>query len=356
MAHMVRPLVVGGVIGLLAGGTVGGQAPDTAARGATVLAEARKALGGEERLAAIRRLAIKGETRRMQGNQTIEGDVEILVELPDKYLRREELLLGGPAGLLVERVEALNGSEAWERVDGNLPGRRGGFGDGGRGGFDGGRDGRGGFGGGRGAIGELLSGIAGGRGQPNIDPAVLREAQRRARQAEFARLLLGILLWTDAPVAWIGTAQSPDGTADVIEITPKEAPPMRLLVDAATRMPLMITWQGGQGGGGRGGVGRGGRGQGRGPEASAATPTSQSPAESNASALAAQVGGGRRGGGPAAMQASVQMHLGDYKTVNGIKLPHLITRGTDGQTSEELEIKSYRLNPNFRADTFIEGK
>jgi len=46
------------------------------------------------------------------------------------------------------------------------------------------------------------------------------------------------------------------------------------------------------------------------------------------------------------------MHLSEYKAVNGIKLPHLITRGTNGETSEEWAIKSYRINPNFKANTF----
>jgi hypothetical protein len=46
------------------------------------------------------------------------------------------------------------------------------------------------------------------------------------------------------------------------------------------------------------------------------------------------------------------MHLSDYKVVNGIKLPHMVTRGTNGQTAEEWIIKSYRLNPTFKANTF----
>ena len=46
------------------------------------------------------------------------------------------------------------------------------------------------------------------------------------------------------------------------------------------------------------------------------------------------------------------MHLSDYKVVNGVKLPHLITRGTNGQTAEEWSIKSYRINPNFKGNTF----
>jgi len=36
----------------------------------------------------------------------------------------------------------------------------------------------------------------------------------------------------------------------------------------------------------------------------------------------------------------------------GVKLPHLITRGTNGQTAEEWAIKSYRINPNFKGNTF----
>ena len=46
------------------------------------------------------------------------------------------------------------------------------------------------------------------------------------------------------------------------------------------------------------------------------------------------------------------MHLSDYKTVNGIKLPHLIQRGPNGETTEELVVKSYKINPSFKADTF----
>ena len=70
-------------------------------------------------------------------------------------------------------------------------------------------------------------------------------------------------------------------------------------------------------------------------------------------------GGGRRGGGGAQgsgpqPQTTLEMHLAEYKAVNGIKLPHLITRGADGTTQEELKIKSFKINPNFKADTFTQ--
>jgi len=46
------------------------------------------------------------------------------------------------------------------------------------------------------------------------------------------------------------------------------------------------------------------------------------------------------------------MHLAEYKTVNGIKLPTLITRSVGGETREEMTIKNYKINPNFKANTF----
>jgi hypothetical protein len=133
-----------------------------------------------------------------------------------------------------------------------------------------------------------------------------------------------MLVWfltTDAPVSWVGTAESPEGNADVIEVKPAEGNPTRVFLDAATHMPLMLTTSGFGGRGRRGGNPGG-----------------------------AQPGDGGRGGAPA--QVTIETHLSEYKTVGGIKLPHLITRGVNGQTNEEWEIKNYRINPNFKANTF----
>jgi hypothetical protein len=46
------------------------------------------------------------------------------------------------------------------------------------------------------------------------------------------------------------------------------------------------------------------------------------------------------------------MFLSEYKTVNGVKLPHLLVRGAGDQVTEEWVIRNYRINPNFKADTF----
>jgi hypothetical protein len=322
-----------------------------AAKGASLLAEARKAIGGEDKLAAIKRLEVKGISRRSAGNTNIEGDLSIFIELPDKFRRNESISFGGGGGG-IDRVEVLNGADSWEETNG-------GGGRGGRGGFFGG-DG-GGFRGGRGD---------GGGGRAQISPADLerlRQNQLQNRKADFGRLMLAFLLTTDSPATWIGTAQSPDGNADVLEVA-VAGTPVRLLLDAASHMPLMMTWQGAapqRGGGGRGGRGRrgdqgGANPQGaRGGDAAAAAPADGAAAANAPAAPAdgaappqARRGGQGDGRGGGFQPATFEMHLSEYKVVNGVKLPHLITRGSTGQTSEEIEIKSYKVNSNFKANTF----
>src|SRR5687767_5889108 len=63
--------------------------PESAARAEQVLVEARKALGGDK-LAAIKTLTATGRTRRVRGDNLVPIEFEILIELPDKYVRIDE--------------------------------------------------------------------------------------------------------------------------------------------------------------------------------------------------------------------------------------------------------------------------
>jgi hypothetical protein len=336
--------LVGGLVLLAFSSTTAGQTEDTA-KGAALLAEARKAIGGEEKLAAVKRLQVKGEMRRGQGNLTLDGDSEVFFELPDKFRRNESLTLG-PGGPGTERVEVLNGNDVWEENTGG----RGGFGGGdfrGRGGDFGG------FGGRRGDLGAVFGGGNDqGRGQ-GIDPERLKEAQLRARRTEVARLLLAFLLTTDSPVAWIGTAQAPEGTADVLEVKSADGATTRLFLESTTHMPLMMTWSIGGQRAGRGGQagGQGGQGRARGGDAAPQAGATPAPPAATPGAAVDTVQG-RRGRGFGGTPATLEMHLSEYKVVNGLKLPHLITRGTNGETAEEWVIKSYRINPTFKGNTF----
>ena len=302
------------IAAISAGPTI--AAAQDVSKGAALLAEARRALGGEDRLRAIKTLDVRGGFKRAAGQTTLEGELQVRVEAPDKLRRDEDVSLpgGGPA---VVRTEVLNGSTVWEDISGGGGTSAARFGRGER---DGGSAGAGRNGGGR----------------APIDPAQLEQAQRRARQIELSRFMLAWLLNVDGPAAWVATAESPDGNADVIEITPASGPVTRLFLDQATHLPLMITWQG---------VapqliavarGRGGRRGGEAPDAAA------QPAD-----------GGRSAAGRGAReQATLQMTLANYKTVNGVKLPHLITRGVNDMTIEEWTVSSYRLNPSFKTDVF----
>jgi hypothetical protein len=289
-SSLARPFIVSTLVLVCAANA---RAQD-AAKGASLLAQARQALGGEDKLRAVKTLQVKGDFKRLAGQNTIEGALEVRMERPDKLRRDEDLSPpgGGPA---IVRTEVVNGTQVW---DDNSGGTLGGFG--GRG------FGRGGFGGRRG-IGPDAQ--APGAPAPAIDPVQLHERQRITRQADLARFRLIWLLDTDAPAAWVGTAESPDGKADVLEIQTTDGP-ARLFLDQATHKPLMLTWHGA-------GLGRRGR-----------------------------------GGDPAPPQPTLQMTLGEYKAFNGIQLPQHVTRGVNGQTLEEWNVKSYSINPSFKADVF----
>ena len=328
------------VIAIAVAATVhAGQAEDAAAKAATILAETRKALGGDDKLAAIKRLEVKGTVRRAANEVNIEGDLEIALELPDKYLRKESIVLGG-GGQGLDRTEGLNGTQAWEEMkfgggvnfDGEFGGNRGGR---------------------QGAAGDGRQGAAG--AQPAVDPERQKELQLRTRQTEVTRVLLATLLTSTAPVRWIGTAVSPQATAEVLEIQTADGTPTRVLIDSKTYMPLMLTWTGipqdplaalaaragfrGRGRGGRGGFGvPGGGRQGGGQQGAPQRQGGAAPTDARADALA--------------QPTTIRMFLSEYKAVNGVKLPHLMVRGAGDQVTEEWVIRNYRINPTFKADTF----
>src|SRR5580765_1846860 len=110
-----------------------------AAKGSMLLAEARKAIGGDDKVAAVKRLQVSGTFLRSTGpDQIVDGDFDVFIELPDKYRKNE---LTGFAGANVDRTEALNGADVWDdTAGGNAGGRPFGGGGGFRGGGGGGGD------------------------------------------------------------------------------------------------------------------------------------------------------------------------------------------------------------------------
>jgi hypothetical protein len=268
-------------------------AQDTAARAAAVLDTARKAIGGSDHLSAVKTLQASGDIRRSMGEMQMEGEIELLVETPDK-LRRNETI-GMPGGAMMIRTEVLNGTEVW---DDNSQ---------------------------RGGMGGHMQMVMRGPGGAEMDETRRKDLQRRMRRMELSRYMLAWLLATDAPVSYAGVAEAPDGRADVLEITAVEGPALRLFVDQATHMPLMIQWRGPQP---RMMIRRGPGGPG--PEQMARDAAAEGPPP----------------------EATFEMRFDDYRKIDGIQLPHQISRAMNGTVNEEWTVKSYKLNAPFKSSTF----
>jgi hypothetical protein len=277
-------------------GAVVGEPAHDLVKGAGLLAELRNKLGGEAQFAAVQTLEMTGQSGRAMGNGVVEGDFEFRISQPDKFRRNESLTISGGA-LGISIVQVLNGPDVLDEssLDGSAVSQLGG-----------GRN--------RGGIGNIASLLSGGFQIPaNATPEERQEAQRRSVATEMERLLMAVLLTSPAPVAWIGMAESSDGMRDVLEFHTPDDVATRLLVDSETRMPRMMTWTG----------------------------------------VAPQLGNFDRGGrSDAAAPTAITMYLSDYKTVDGLKLPHLIQRGPNRETTEEFAVKSYRINEKFDDDVF----
>jgi hypothetical protein len=315
------------ILGLMVLAAVAGQTTDSNA----VLAGARAALGGEKRLSAVRSFVATGQTRQVRGDNLVPIEFEISVELPDKYVRRDEIPAqeSGPTSI------GFSGASLIQVPVPPLPVARAG-------------------------------------GPPPPSPAQL-EAGRAARalgvKQDFARLMLGMFAASFAgyplTFTYIGEAEAPQGRADVIEV--KGSGPAAPIVTPGRgpAPPSAPTPEPGRGSDGARGVepGRGGdsaRGAdgGRGPEAGR--------------------GPGRGPGGPPAnftlrlfvykethlpimvsWDAPVQgkpveqrLYYADYRDVDGMKFPFRLRRASGADTTEETTFDRFRINAKIDPNKF----
>lgn len=311
-------------------------------RVADILAATRKAMGGEDKVAALKALTAEGPFRRSMGGRDMEGVVTVTIARPDKMKRVEEMQMGGMVGgPMIERTSVLAGATSWEDSQN-----------------------RGGMGGGMRI--QIATAGPGGPGGPGAaaTPAQLDEARTRRMRVEFHRLMAALI--ADAGTPWVdaGIAESPDGKADILETKEETGRTLRLFIDQNTKLPLMVQYQDPKprimmsGGPGPGGPGRGpgAPGGGAGAPGSGAGP-----------------GGGAMRGGPggpppmtpeemqkrlAEMQrtppemGTYAMHLSDFKKVDGVMLPHKIETSLDGEPNQEWTIEKYRVNPAIKPETW----
>ena len=355
---------------------------------AAILAAARQALGGDAKLSAVKSFTATGRTRQVRGDNLVPIEFEIFVELPDKYLRKDEV----PAQESGPNATGFNGEEFLQDPPPAAPPTP-----------------------------------PGGAGAAAPNPAV-QEAARKARvttvKQDFARLTLGMFAasFPTYPLTftYVGEAEAPQGKADVIDAKGPNNFTLRLFVNQQNHLPLMVSWQGpapgrGRGPGGPGmpggappGAGRGAApaggpgdrgappagaapGQGGAPPAGergaspagerapastgdrgapaptgdrgAAAPGSDrgaaAPGSERGAAPAGDRGagpGGRGmppGGGPAGTPPPEnRLYFADYRDVDGMQFPFRLRRAVGPDTVEETTFDRFRVNAKIDSKRF----
>lgn len=271
------------------------SAQDAAGKAQQLIAQARAALGGEK-LKSLNSLSASGSLRRKMGQMEMSGELQIDLLLPDKMLRVETISMMG--GIELTRMEAINGSNVWTDQQ---------------------------TGGGGGGVVMIRRGNDTPHGQA---------MQQNAIRAEAARTMLGWLLTTSsafpAEYKYAGEAESPDGKADVLDITGPDNFAARLFLDQKGHKPLMLTYKG--------------------RKARVMMRTMQGPprseeeikkevAEAEAKAAAEPL-------------VEYQVVFGDYREINGISFPHRLTKSVENEVNEEWEFTKVKLNPQLKPEKF----
>jgi hypothetical protein len=183
--------------------------PAAVARADDILKATRQALGGAK-LASIKTLVASGQTKRVRGNNIVPIEFEIDLELPDKYLRKDE----SPAEESDPTSTGFNGDDLIQLPAPSMP---------------------------------AMPARPG--GPPAPGPAQL-EAQRKARvvtiKQDFVRFALGIFADSFATYpltfAYAAQAEAPQGKADVLDVTGANNFKLRFFVNSDTRLPVMVSW------------------------------------------------------------------------------------------------------------------
>src|SRR5262245_17026335 len=187
------------------------QAPSAQA----VVAAAREALGGEQRLSTVTSFTASGRTRQLRGNNLVPIEFEISAELPDKYVRKDEI----PAQESGITSAGFNGEDLIQLPPPAAPPTP--------------------------PAGAAPPAGAGGPppGAPRPNPSAARVTQLKQ---DFTRLMLGMFA-TSTPAypltfTYVAEAEAPQGKADVLEAKGPNNFTLRYFIHRDTHLPIMVTW------------------------------------------------------------------------------------------------------------------
>lgn len=299
------------------------------AKAAEILAKTRRALGGAK-LEAMKSLALEAASERNIGQMQMSADVEIFLEMPDKYLRSES-----SRGMMAMTMNTgFNGDAAIVPAGVSMAG------------------------GGAMVIRMGPGGPIGGDAPKLTDEqkAEINRASLRSARVELSRLMLG---WFGtahpslaAQYSYAGEAESPDGKAHVIDVKDAEGFAARLFIDQNNYLPLMVTYKGRQPrvvtAGGPMTRAQGGSG--------AQTQTRQLSDEERRK-MAHDIEGEARRDMSEQPMVEFSMFFDDWRQVDGITFPHVMRRGSGGETTEEWAISKVKVNPKIDVKKFaVDGR
>lgn len=195
------------------------------AKAAEVLAKTRKALG-DKKLEGLKTLSAQAQMDRNLGSMQTSSEVELFVEMPDKYVRAEASR--GMGGMTMST--GFNGDKAILPGGGSMT-----------------------MGGGGAMVFRMGPGGAmhseGAKPTPE-QLAQINAASLKTSRAEVSRMMLG---WfgaahpsLQAKYTYAGEAESPDGKAHVIDVKDGDGFEARLFIDQNNFLPLMVTYKGRQ--------------------------------------------------------------------------------------------------------------
>jgi len=320
------------------------ETPATSGEAAVVLGAAREVLGGERRLSSIKTVVASGHTRQLQGDNLVPILFEINIELPDKYVRTDEI----PARESGPNSRGFNGDGLIQSGDASGAGpRRGGPPPGGA--PDTAAAGR--------SAGQPAAPGRGAPGEPGRGPAGPPPSPTVPVKQDFVRLTLGMFAtsFSSYPLAFglAGQAEAPEGKADVLDVKGPGNFAARFFIDSKTHLPLMLSWTtppnlvpvvAGQ------------KPPANLPPGSVTFEMPMPPADSATAeqkkqfeeeALAA-----RKKAMASTRPTENRIYYADYRDVDGLKLPFRIRRAVGATTVEETTFDRYRINARIDARKF----
>jgi hypothetical protein len=333
----------------MAGTVVGAQSGDAD----KIVGSARQALGGDKKLDAVQTIVVTGRTiRTMPTGNTAEGDFEMAMELPDKFVRRDVLAAMG--NMSVYRVSGFNGDGVINEVD--QPPQL--------------------AGGGNVVFRVVGPGMSRDGSQTPEQKEAARQAMLQSARRDFARFALGFFVKSTPafPLALTsgGTAESPDGTADIVEVKGENFAG-RLFIDTKTHLPLMLSWMdkeplrivrnvgGPVPGAGAGGAAAGSGGQkvvasggapaagGQAGKMASLPPEEREKLEKDLAAQAKEAEAKRR-------TVEFRIFYSDYQAVDGVMIPHRIQSSVDGKPTDEITFEKVKVNQKVDPKRFTVSK